>query len=69
MATAPDYAAVVIDVERIDDHRQPAFLVESDADRRWVDKHEQHVLRERVAALKELAADDVELRPAVRPGS
>jgi hypothetical protein len=58
MASAPDYAAVAIDVEHIDDHRQGAFLVESGVDRRWVDDHQQRALRERTATLAELAADD-----------
>jgi hypothetical protein len=34
MAADPDYAAVAIDVEDIDDHRQPAFVVEAGVDRR-----------------------------------
>jgi hypothetical protein len=56
---APDYATVAIDVEHIDDHRQAEFLVESGIDRRWVDEGEQRALRERVEALRELAAGGV----------
>jgi len=56
MGRAPDYAAVAIDVEHIDDHRQAAFVVESGIGRRWIDESEQIGLRERVDALKELAA-------------
>lgn len=41
MARAGDYAAVAIDIEHIDDHRQAAFLVESGVDRQWVDGREQ----------------------------
>ena len=52
---APDYAAVAIDVEHIDDHRQSEFLVESGIGRRWIDKDEQHALGERVEALEQLA--------------
>jgi hypothetical protein len=55
MEVAPDYGAVEIEVEHIDDHRQAEFLVDSGVDRRWVDEDEQHALRERVAALGELA--------------
>jgi len=62
MAGAHDYAAVAIDVEHIDDHRQPAFLVESGVDRRWVDESEQRALRERVNALR--ALDRSARRPA-----
>jgi hypothetical protein len=56
LARAPDYAAVAIDVEHIDDHRQADFLVASGIDRRWVDEDEQRALRDRVEALRELAA-------------
>lgn len=56
MARAPDYAVVAIDVEHLDDHRQAEFAVESGIDRRWVDEDEQRALRDRVEALRELAA-------------
>jgi hypothetical protein len=56
MAAAPDYAAVAIDVEQIDDHRQPAFLVEAGVARRWLDEQERDALGERVRALAELAS-------------
>lgn len=55
MAQAPDYAAVAIEVEHVDDHRQAAFRVESGIDRRWVDTDEQRALRDRVGALSRLA--------------
>ena len=58
-ATADDYAAVAIDVDDIDDHRQPAFVVESGVGRRWVDELEQRALRKRVEALNELAGGDI----------
>lgn len=54
---APDYAAVAIDVEAIDDHRQAEFVVESGIDRRWLDRAEQHALGQRVEALRQLAAE------------
>jgi len=56
MAAAPDYAAVAIDVEQIDDHRQAEFLVEAGVDRRWLDETERDALGQRVRALKELAS-------------
>jgi hypothetical protein len=56
MATAPDYAAVAIDVEQIDDHRQPGFLLEAGVARRWLDEGEREALGERVRALAELAS-------------
>jgi hypothetical protein len=56
MAAAPDYAAVAIDVEQIDDHRQPEFLVEAGVDRRWLDVAARDALGERVRALTGLAS-------------
>jgi Pyridoxamine 5'-phosphate oxidase len=57
MAAAPDYAAVAIEVEHVDDHRQAAFLVEAGVDRRWLDDEERDALGARVRALTELASD------------
>jgi Pyridoxamine 5'-phosphate oxidase len=56
MSTAPDYAAVAIDVEQIDDHRQPAFELEAGVDRRWLDETERDALGQRVRSLSDLAA-------------
>ena len=56
MTAGPDYAAVAIDVEQIDDHRQAEFLVEGGVDRRWLDEGERDALGERVRALAELAS-------------
>jgi oxalate decarboxylase len=54
MAGAPEFAAVAIDVEHIDDHRQPAEIVESGVRVKWADENGQRALRERVDALREL---------------
>ena len=51
MAVDPDYAAVAIDVEHVDDHRQPAFTVTAGVDRDWVDRAEQQRLGARVGQL------------------
>jgi uncharacterized pyridoxamine 5'-phosphate oxidase family protein len=51
MEVAPDYVAVAIEVDAVDDHRQPAFVVDSGVGRRWVDEAEQKALGARVAAL------------------
>jgi len=56
LARAPDYAAVAIEVEQIDDHRQAEFVVESGIDRRWLDEDEKRALGERVESLRQLAA-------------
>ena len=55
MATAADHAAVAIDVEQIDDHRQAAFEVDSGVGRQWLDEDEQRSLRERIRELQALA--------------
>ena len=55
-AAAPDYAAVAIDVEDVDDHRQPEFVVEAGIDRRWVEDGGRQAMGERVGALRKLAA-------------
>jgi hypothetical protein len=57
MAAAPDYAAVELEVEHVDDHRQPAFEVDAGVGRRWVDESEQRALGERVQALRAIASD------------
>jgi hypothetical protein len=53
-----DYAAVAIDVEHVDDHRQPAFRIESGAGRDWIDEGERRALGERVEALAQIASAD-----------
>jgi hypothetical protein len=63
MIAAPDYAAVAIDVEQIDDHRQQEFLVEAGVDRRWLDEGARDVLGERVRALIELASRGPHIAP------
>jgi len=55
MEVAPEYVAVAIEVEAIDDHRQSAFVVDSGVGRRWVDEAEQKALGARVAALSAFA--------------
>jgi hypothetical protein len=55
LAGAPEYVAIEIAVETIDDHRQPAFRVEAGIDRSWIDESEQKALGERVRSLRQLA--------------
>ena len=55
MSGAPDYAAVRIEVDAVDDHRQPAFVVDAGVGRQWVDESEQRALRARIERLGELA--------------
>jgi hypothetical protein len=54
MAVSPDYAAVAIDVEEVDDHRMDTFVVEAGVERRWLDESERDALGARVKALAEL---------------
>jgi hypothetical protein len=56
MACSPDYAAVAIDVEVIDDHRQGAFAVAAGIQRTVLDQSELDSLAARADALRDLAA-------------
>lgn len=56
MACSPEYAAVAIDVEVIDDHRQGAFAVAAGVQRIVLDPSELDSLTARVSALQQLAA-------------
>ncbi|WP_067710589.1 hypothetical protein [Nocardia yamanashiensis] len=56
MPGTADYAAVAIDVEVIDDHRQSAFAVLTGIQRTVLDPAELKYLESRVATLQEMAA-------------
>lgn len=62
MAQAPDYAAIAIEVEHIDDHRQAMSRVVGGVQRHWLDEREKRALGERVTALGRLAATRPEPR-------
>lgn len=55
MAGAPDWAAVAIDGNHVDDHRQPSELVDAGAAIHRTDPRAEPGLQERVAALTHLA--------------
>jgi len=55
MEVAPEYAAVAIDVDHVDDQRSAAFAVSGGVGREWVDEAEKRALGTRVAALRDLA--------------
>lgn len=57
MSVAPDYVAVAVEVEAVDDHRQPGFRVDGGIGRQWVDEAERDALGRRVRSLTELAAN------------
>jgi hypothetical protein len=56
MATDPEYAAVSIAVDHVDDHRQPAFRVTAGVDRQWADQAARAALAARVQALSNTSA-------------
>ena len=47
----PEYAGVAIEVEHVDDHRQPSFAVTGGVDREWRDDTEKRRLGGRVEEL------------------
>src|SRR5215469_7854152 len=51
MTADPEYAAVSIAVDHVDDHRQPSFRVTAGVDREWVDEAARAALSARVRAL------------------
>jgi pyridoxamine 5'-phosphate oxidase-like protein len=51
MVVDPEYTAVSIAVDHVDDHRQPAFRVTGGVDREWVDQAARAALAARVRAL------------------
>jgi Pyridoxamine 5'-phosphate oxidase len=51
MAADPEYDAVSIAVDHVDDHRQPAFRVTAGVDREWADEAARAALAARVRAL------------------
>ena len=55
MLSAPMFAAVAIDVENIDDHRQREFAVDSGVSLDWADERTQRFLQEHLNALREVA--------------
>jgi oxalate decarboxylase len=55
MAKAAGFAAVMIDVEHLDDHRLPAEVVDSGVSVRWTDPSAEQSLQSRVDDLADLA--------------
>jgi hypothetical protein len=56
MVGSPVFAAVTIDVENIDDHRQREFAVDSGVSLDWTNERTQRFLQEHLDALREVAA-------------
>src|SRR5215472_17253529 len=60
MTADPEYVAVSIAVDHVDDHRQPAFRVTAGVDREWVDKAARAALAARVHALSNASVQQPE---------
>jgi hypothetical protein len=58
MPGAPTFAAVAIDVENIDDHRQRDLVVDSGVSLDWANERTQRFLQEHLNALREVAASE-----------
>src|SRR4029077_11391323 len=56
MLGAPMFAAVAIDVENIDDHRQRDFVVDSGVSLDWTNERTEQFLQEHLNPLREVAA-------------
>jgi len=56
MLGAPMFAAVAIDVENIDDHRQRDLVVDSGVSLDWTNERTQRFVQEHLNALREVAA-------------
>jgi hypothetical protein len=57
MVSAPTFAAVAIDVENIDDHRQRELVVDSGVSLDWTNERTQRFVQEHLDALREVAAN------------
>jgi len=58
MIRAPMFAAVAIDVENIDDHRQREFVVDSGVSLDWANERTEQFLQEHLNALREVATSE-----------
>jgi hypothetical protein len=56
MLGAPMFAAVAIDVENIDDHRQRDLVIDSGVSVDWTNERTQRFVQEHLNALREVAA-------------
>ena len=57
MVSAPTFAAVTIDVENIDDHRQRDLVVDSGVSLDWANERTQRFVQEHLNALREVSAN------------
>ena len=57
MVSAPTFAAVTIDVENIDDHRQRDLVVDSGVSLDWANERTQRFVQEHLNALREVVSE------------
>ena len=57
MVAAPAFAAVAIDVENIDDHRQREFAVDSGVSLDWTKERTQRFLQEHLNSLRDVVSE------------
>lgn len=69
MLGAPMFAAVAIDVENIDDHRQRELAVDSGVSLDWANERTQRFLQEHLNTLREVATRGNSACPSRRPRS
>lgn len=58
MVSAPTFAAIAIDVENIDDHRQRDLVVDSGVSLDWDNERTQRFVQEHLNTLREVAASE-----------
>jgi Pyridoxamine 5'-phosphate oxidase len=58
MVAAPTFAAIAIDVENIDDHRQRDLVVDAGVSLDWTNERTQRFVQEHLNALREVAASE-----------
>ena len=56
MVSAPMFAAIAMEVENIDDHRQRDLVVDSGVSLDWTNERTQRLLQEHLSTLREVAA-------------
>jgi hypothetical protein len=66
MIVAPAFAAIAIDVENIDDHRQREFAVDSGVSLDWANERTEQFLQEHLNALREVATSEESCLPVGR---
>jgi hypothetical protein len=67
MVRAPEFAAVALDVEDLEDHRSPGLAVDSGVSLDWTNEATHRFLQHHLDALRELAAGETLVVGGGRP--